>query len=55
VTGCRERPSRADYEPLAGTGRLHGYVTGGRWTGRAGGLWAGGAPAEIVFWGYSGD
>jgi hypothetical protein len=49
------RPSRADYEPLAGTERLHDYVTGGRWTGRAAVLWAGGTPAEIVVWGYSGD
>ena len=35
--------------------RLHEYVTGGRWTGRAAVLWADGAPAEIAFWGYSGD
>jgi hypothetical protein len=49
------RPGRADYEPLAGTERLHDYVTGGRWTGRAAVLWGNAAPAEIVFWGYSGD
>jgi hypothetical protein len=49
------RPSRADYETLAGSERLHDYVTGGRWTGRATVLWVGRALAEIVFWGYSGD
>jgi hypothetical protein len=49
------RPGRADYERLAGTERLHDYVTGGRWTGRAAVLWENGAPAEIAFWGYSGD
>jgi hypothetical protein len=49
------RPSRADYERLAGTERLHDYVTGGRWTGRAAVLWDNGAPTELVFWGYSGD
>jgi hypothetical protein len=49
------RPSRADYEPLADSVQLHDYVTGGRWTGRAAVLWANGAPADIVFWGYSGD
>jgi hypothetical protein len=49
------QPARADYEPMAGSQRLHDYVTGGSWTGRAAVLWADGAPAEIVFWGYSGD
>lgn len=49
------QPGRADYERLAGTERLHDYVTGGRWTGRAAVLWENGAPAQIVFWGYSGD
>jgi len=49
------RPSRADYEPLAGTEQLADRVTGGRWTGRAAVLWDGGVPAEILFWGYSGD
>ena len=29
------QPGRDDYEPLAGTERLHDYVIGGRWTGRA--------------------
>ena len=43
-------PSRANYEPLAGSERLHDYVTGGRWTGRAAVLWANGAPDEILFW-----
>lgn len=47
--------SLASYERLAGTERLHDYVTGGRWTGRAAVLWENGAPGEIVFWGYSGD
>jgi hypothetical protein len=49
------QPGRAEYAPLAGSRRLHDYVTDGRWTGRAAVLWAAGAPAEIVFWGYSGD
>jgi len=49
------QPSRADYDRLAGTERLHDYVTGGRWTGRAAVLWDNATPAEIVFWGYSGD
>jgi hypothetical protein len=49
------QPGRADYAPLAGSERFHDYVTGGRWTGRAAVLWEAGAPAEIVFWGYSGD
>jgi hypothetical protein len=49
------RPGRAEYAPLAGSMRLHEYVTDGRWTGRAAVLWDAGAPAEIVFWGYSGD
>jgi hypothetical protein len=48
------QPSRADYTPLAGSERLHEYVTGGRGTGRAVVLWADGTPAEIAFWGYSG-
>jgi len=49
------QPGCAEYERLAGTERLHDYVIGGRWTGRAAVLWESGAPAEIVFWGYSGD
>ena len=49
------QPGRADYERLAGTETLHDYVIGGRWTGRAAVLWDNGTPAEIVFWGYSGD
>jgi len=49
------QPGRADYERLAGTELLHDYVTGGRWTGRAAVLWDNGRPAQIVFWGYSGD
>jgi hypothetical protein len=49
------QPGRADYAPLVNSERLHEYVTGGRWTGRAAVLWADGAPAEIAFWGYSGD
>jgi hypothetical protein len=49
------QPTRADYTPQAGSDRLHEYVTGGRWAGRAVVLWADGTPAEIAFWGYSGD
>lgn len=49
------RPSHADYARVAGSERLDEYVTGDRWTGRAAVLWADDAPAEIVFWGYSGD
>ena len=49
------QPGRADFTPLSNSGRLHEYVTGGRWTGRAAVLWADSAPAEIAFWGFSGD
>jgi len=43
------------YWEFANSERLYEYVTGGRWTGRTAVLWADGAPAEIAFWGYSGD
>jgi hypothetical protein len=49
------QPGRADFTPLSNSERLDEFVTGGRWTGRAAVLWADGAPAEIAFWGYSGD
>ena len=49
------QPGRADYTALANSERLYDFVTGGRWTGRAAVLWADSAPAEIFFWGYSGD
>jgi hypothetical protein len=49
------RPGSVEYERLANSERLHDYVTGGRWTGRAAMLWDNGTPTEIVFWGYSGD
>ena len=49
------QPGRADFMPLSNSERLHEYVTRGRWTGRAAVLWTDGAPAEIAFWGYSGD
>jgi hypothetical protein len=49
------QPGHADYAPLVNSERLDEYVTGGRWTGRAAVLWADGLPAEIAFWGYSGD
>lgn len=49
------QPGRADYAAVANSERLDGFVTGGRGTGRAAILWADGAPAEIFFWGYSGD
>jgi len=49
------QPGRAHYEPLANSEQLYGYVTGGRWTGRAAVLWADDSPSEIVFWGISGD
>lgn len=48
------KPSRADFD-TAGEIALAYSVTGGRWTGRAVVLWADGKPAEIAFWGYSGD
>lgn len=47
-------PDRADYD-AAGEDMLSDYVTGGRGTGRSVVLWAEGKPAEIAFWGYSGD
>src|SRR5262249_38307800 len=49
------QPSHAEYAQVAGSEPLDDYFTGGRWTGRAAVLWADGTPAEIVFWGYSGD
>ena len=49
------RPSHADFSALSNSERLYKYVTGGRWTGRAVVLWADSKPAEIAFWGYSGD
>lgn len=49
------QPGDENYLRVAGSEPLFGYVTGGRWTGRAAVLWADGAPSEIVFWGYSGD
>jgi len=47
------RPGRAEYTPLAG--KLDRHLSGERWTGRAAVLWSDGTPAEIVFWGFSGD
>jgi hypothetical protein len=49
------QPSRDDFTALSNSERLYDSVTGGRWTGRAAVLWADGAPAEIAFWGISGD
>jgi hypothetical protein len=49
------RPSRADFGRASDSGQLYEYVHGGRGTGRAAVLWAEGTPAEIAFWGYSGD
>ena len=49
------RPSRADFGRVSDSGQLYDYVNAGRGTGRAAVLWAGDAPAEIAFWGYSGD
>jgi hypothetical protein len=49
------RPTHSEYASLADSERLHEFITGGRWTGRAAVLWNGGTPAEILFWGYSGD
>jgi hypothetical protein len=48
-------PGRGEYAPLANSGRLSEFLTGGRWTGRAAVLWSDEVPSEIVFWGYSGD
>jgi hypothetical protein len=48
------QPGRAEYAAIDKSA-MYDYVTGGRWTGRAAVLWDGGAPAEIVFWGISGD
>jgi ribosomal protein S18 acetylase RimI-like enzyme len=43
------QPGLAEYEPLAGTERLHDYVTGGRWTGRGRALewWRTGSPSVL--------
>jgi hypothetical protein len=48
------QPTRAGFDALDSSAK-HDYVTGGRWTGRAAVLWDAGVPAEIAFWGYSGD
>ena len=48
------RPTRADYDRVQGAQALWEFL-GERWTGRAAILWADGKPAEIAFWGFSGD
>ena len=49
------QPSRADFGRASDSGQLYEWVHGDRGTGRAVVLWGEGAPAEIAFWGYSGD
>jgi hypothetical protein len=48
-------PGHDDFTRVRDSGRLGDCVHAGRGTGRAAVLWAEGAPAEIAFWGYSGD
>lgn len=48
------RPTRADWDRFRCDSVFDEYVAE-RWTGRAMVLWAGDAPSEIAFWGYSGD
>jgi hypothetical protein len=48
------RPTHADWERFRDDPLFEEYVAG-RWTGRLMVLWAGDAPSEIAFWGYSGD
>lgn len=48
------RPARADWDRFREDPLSDEYVAE-RWTGRAMVIWADDAPAEIAFWGYSGD
>ncbi len=49
------RPSRADYDRVADALIFHKVGLPERGTGRSVTLWENGEPAEIAFWGYSGD
>lgn len=49
------QPGRADYDRLADALIFDKIGLPERGTGRAVTLWKGGEPAEIAFWGYSGD
>jgi hypothetical protein len=50
-----EKPGHADYSRLADELLFSKIGLAERGTGRAVTLWEDGVPAEIVFWGYSGD
>lgn len=54
VFGTAE-PGRGDYSPLADELLISKIGLAERGTGRAVTLWEDEVPAEIVFWGYSGD
>ena len=48
-------PGHADYDRLADDLLFEKIGLPERWTARAVTLWADGKPAQIAFWGYSGD
>lgn len=52
-----EQPSAADFDRVfePGMSGVLGDLTGPRWTGRSVVIYQDGAPAEICFWGFSGD
>jgi hypothetical protein len=54
VFGTRQ-PSAADFERVTGPADALADLMGMRWTGRCMVIYAGAAPAEVHFWGYSGD
>lgn len=52
-----QQPSAADFDRMrqAGLGVPHSHLCGERWTGRGMVIFEDGAPAEVFFWGFSGD
>ena len=48
-------PTRADFSRVSESRELYEYCGGGPYTGRAAIVHDAGQPAEIVFWGQSGD
>jgi hypothetical protein len=52
-----EQPSAADFERVhvPGLGGVLGELIGDKWTGRSLVLFTEGVPAEVCFWGWSGD
>ena len=52
-----QQPSAADFDRVyqPGPGGLLGGLMGERWTGRSMVIYEDGTPAEVYFWGFSGD